>query len=105
MFPRHIIPGTLLSAIVVLSPTVPVAHAEVNWDAVAACESGGNWHINTGNGYSGGLQWAPGTWSRWKAPEDPTPAAAASREAQIAAAERLYTVAGTSPWPQCGKHS
>ena len=40
----------------------PLAEAEPNWDAVAMCESGGNWSANTGNGFYGGLQFAPGTW-------------------------------------------
>ena len=52
--------------------TQPAAHADVDWDSVAQCESGGNWAINTGNGYSGGLQWLPATWSANKAPDDPS---------------------------------
>lgn len=43
------------------APPVPVAYS-VNWDAIAQCESGGNWSINTGNGYYGGLQFTAGTW-------------------------------------------
>ena len=83
----------------------PIALADtVNWDAIAACESGQNWHINTGNGYSGGLQWAPGTWAANKPAGAPASAAAASREQEIAAANRLFAKAGTSPWPVCGAH-
>lgn len=91
---------TLLSSIV----PIPAAHGQpgVNWDAVAACESGGNWSINTGNGYAGGLQWAPGTWAANKPPGAPAQASQASREQQIEAANRLYAKAGLAPWPVCG---
>lgn len=81
----------------------PIAGAYPNWDAIASCESGNNWHINTGNGYQGGLQWAPGTWAAYKPAGAPASAAAATREQEIAAANRLYAMSGTSPWPTCGR--
>jgi len=80
----------------------PIAAAYPNWDAIAQCESGGNWSINTGNGYSGGLQWAPGTWAANKPAGAPASASAASRAQEIAAANNLYAKAGVSPWPVCG---
>lgn len=46
-----------------LSLAISEANAEPNWDAIAQCESGGNWSANTGNGYYGGLQFSPGTWA------------------------------------------
>lgn len=75
----------------------------VNWDAVAKCESGGNWAINTSNGYEGGVQFLNSTWRSVKAPDDPPHAYQASREQQIAAAERLLARSGIGQWPVCGK--
>ena len=55
---------TALAVAAPLSSTVSSADAATSrtWNRLAECESGGNWHINTGNGYYGGLQFAPGTW-------------------------------------------
>ncbi|MDT7799598.1 MAG: resuscitation-promoting factor RpfA [Actinomycetota bacterium] len=71
-----------------------------NWDAIAQCESGGNWSINTGNGYYGGLQF---TQSTWKAYGGTGSAQGASREQQIAVAERVLQGQGIGAWPVCGK--
>ncbi|WP_290061560.1 transglycosylase family protein [Amycolatopsis solani] len=71
-----------------------------NWDAIAQCESGGNWSINTGNGYYGGLQF---TQSTWKAYGGTGNAQNASREQQIAVAERVLQGQGIGAWPVCGK--
>lgn len=68
------------------------------WDRIAQCESGGNWHINTGNGYSGGLQFAPSTWSSNGGGDFAARADLASREQQITVANRLYAKAGLGPW-------
>ncbi|ORW51596.1 Resuscitation-promoting factor RpfC [Mycobacterium parmense] len=73
-----------------------------NWDAIAQCESGGNWHANTGNGEYGGLQFKPGTWARYGGVGNP---ADASREEQIAVANRLFADEGVEPWPKCGAES
>ena len=76
------------------------AHADsVNWDAVAACESGGNWAINTGNGYYGGLQFSMGTWHSNGGSGSPH---AASREEQIRVAENVLRSQGIGAWPTCG---
>lgn len=69
------------------------------WDRVAQCESGGNWHIDTGNGYSGGLQFAPGT---WRSNGGHGSAANASRSEQIRVAERVLRSQGPGAWPVCG---
>lgn len=69
------------------------------WDQIAQCESGGNWNINTGNGYSGGLQFAPGTWAKYG--DGSASAAGASKEAQIAAAEKVLAAQGWGAWPSC----
>jgi len=73
------------------------------WDRLAACESGGNWHINTGNGYYGGLQFSLGTWLAYGGGSYAGRPDLASREQQIAVAERLRAVSGFSPWPACGR--
>lgn len=71
----------------------------VNWDAIAACESGGNWAINTGNGYYGGLQFSPGTWSSNGGSGMPHNA---SRSEQIRVAENVLRTQGIGAWPSCG---
>lgn len=73
-----------------------------NWDAIAQCESGGNWHANTGNGEYGGLQFKPATWAQYGGVGNP---AAASREQQIAVANRVFADQGVEAWPKCGAQS
>ncbi|MGV8847922.1 MAG: transglycosylase family protein [Propionibacteriaceae bacterium] len=68
------------------------------WDKVAQCESGGNWHINTGNGYYGGLQFSYSTWLGAGGGEFAPRADLASREQQITVANRLYATSGLSQW-------
>ncbi|GAA1388813.1 hypothetical protein GCM10009613_26770 [Pseudonocardia kongjuensis] len=68
------------------------------WDRLAECESGGDWSINTGNGYSGGLQFAPSTWQAFGGEGA---AHEASREEQIAVAERVQEGQGWGAWPAC----
>jgi LysM repeat protein len=68
------------------------------WDRLAQCESGGNWSINTGNGYSGGLQFASGT---WRAHGGTGSAHNASRAEQIRVAERVRASQGWGAWPAC----
>jgi hypothetical protein len=72
----------------------------MNWDAVAACESGGNWAINTGNGYYGGLQFTMGTWRANGGSGSPSQA---SREEQIRVAENVLRSQGRGAWPVCGR--
>ncbi len=74
----------------------------LNWDAVASCESGGNWHINTGNGFYGGLQFDLGTWKSNGGGQYAARPDLASREEQISVATSLYDKRGSSPWPVCG---
>jgi len=79
----------------------PVHHAySVNWDAIAQCESGGNWSISTGNGYLGGLQFTPST---WRANGGSGSANNASREEQIRVAENVLHSQGIGAWPVCGR--
>jgi hypothetical protein len=72
----------------------------MNWDAVAQCESGGNWAINTGNGYYGGLQFSLGTWRSNGGAGSPH---AASRDEQIRVAENVLRSQGRGAWPVCGR--
>jgi hypothetical protein len=69
-----------------------------SWDALAQCESGGNWSINTGNGYYGGLQFSLSTWQGVGGTGYPHEA---SRETQIAMGQRLYASSGWHAWPAC----
>ena len=71
------------------------------WDIIARCESGGNWHINTGNGYYGGLQFAQGTWEAYGGLSYASRADLASREAQISVAEQVKADQGFGAWPVC----
>jgi len=71
----------------------------VNWDAIAQCESGGNWGINTGNGHYGGLQFKPATWNANGGVGSP---AGASRAEQIRVAENVLRTQGLGAWPKCG---
>ncbi len=81
-------------------PPPPQQAYSVDWDAIAQCESGGNWAINTGNGYYGGLQFTPGT---WHANGGAGSAANASREEQIRVAENVLANQGIGAWPVCGR--
>jgi resuscitation-promoting factor RpfE len=75
--------------------------SSVNWDAVAACESGGNWSINTGNGYYGGLQFDLHTWTAYGGGQYASLPSGASREQQIAVAEKVKAAQGWGAWPVC----
>ncbi|TLH70909.1 transglycosylase, partial [Mycolicibacterium cosmeticum] len=79
------------------------AATDGQWDQVARCESGGNWAINTGNGYQGGLQFSPGTWSSHGGGEYAPAAHLATKEEQIAVAERVLASQGKGAWPVCGR--
>lgn len=78
----------------------PANADSVNWDAIARCESGGNWAINTGNGYFGGLQFLPATWSANGGSGMPH---TASRSEQIRVAENVLRTQGIGAWPTCGR--
>lgn len=81
------------------APAPPAEAYSVDWDAIAACESGGNWSINTGNGYYGGLQFTPGTWRANGGAGLPQNA---SRAEQIRVAENVLHSQGIGAWPVCG---
>ena len=78
----------------------------VDWDAIASCESGGRWNLNTGNGFWGGLQFTPGTWFAYGGgPFDGSGPFPYSRSAQIAVAQRVVADRGLSAWPYCGRYA
>jgi peptidoglycan hydrolase-like protein with peptidoglycan-binding domain len=72
------------------------------WDSVASCESGGNWSINTGNGYYGGLQFSGSTWRAYGGSSYAPRADLASRTEQITVAQRVLASQGPGAWPTCG---
>ncbi|WP_329548474.1 LysM peptidoglycan-binding domain-containing protein [Streptomyces sp. NBC_01356] len=71
------------------------------WDRIAKCESGGNWHINTGNGYYGGLQFSASTWRAYGGGAYAATADKASKGAQIAVATKVQRAQGWGAWPTC----
>ncbi len=77
-----------------------VANGSV-WDSLAQCESGGNWSINTGNGFHGGLQFTPSTWAGFGGTAYAPSAEMASREQQIAVAQKVQASQGWGAWPAC----
>jgi resuscitation-promoting factor RpfA len=79
------------------------AAPDTEWDQVARCESGGNWAINTGNGYQGGLQFSPGTWSAHGGGQYAPAANMATKDQQIAIAEHVLASQGRGAWPVCGR--
>jgi murein DD-endopeptidase MepM/ murein hydrolase activator NlpD len=83
------------------------AHAESAgvWDKVANCESSGDWHINTGNGYYGGLQFTSSTWKSFGGTVYASRADLASRNEQIAVAERVLRSQGPGAWPVCSRQA
>jgi resuscitation-promoting factor RpfC len=103
---KAVIKGLLATAISGALAVVPMAlstgtaHADsVNWDAIAQCESGGNWSTNTGNGHYGGLQFKPATWASNGGVGNP---ATAPRAEQIRVAENVLRTQGLKAWPKCG---
>jgi hypothetical protein len=94
------ISGALAVVPMALDGATATAHADsVNWDAIAQCESGGNWSINTGNGAYGGLQFKQATWTSNGGVGSP---ATASRSEQIRVAENVLANQGLEAWPTCG---
>ncbi|MBB2992404.1 hypothetical protein FHR72_003903 [Mycolicibacterium iranicum] len=94
------ISGALAAVPMAMEGGTATARADsVNWDAIAQCESGGNWGINTGNGHFGGLQFKQTTWSANGGIGNP---AAAPRREQIRVAENVLRTQGLKAWPKCG---
>ena len=100
--------GIAATAAVAAAPVVAVAApasaaSGATWDRLAQCESTGNWSINTGNGYYGGLQFSSSTWKGFGGGDYASRADLASREQQIATAEKVLAVQGWGAWPACSR--
>jgi len=85
------------------SSSAPSAPSGSVWDRLAQCESGGNWSINTGNGYHGGLQFSRSTWQAYGGGQYAPTADKASRSEQIAIAKKTQASQGWGAWPACTK--
>lgn len=101
---RSLLRLAVAGAVVVGAPVALAGTANAapdsDWDRLAQCESGGNWSINTGNGYYGGLQFSPTTWRAFGGTGMPHQA---SRSQQIAVAERTLAAQGWNAWPACSR--
>ncbi|MFC9536297.1 transglycosylase family protein [Streptomyces sp. NPDC056975] len=89
-------------AVPLMGATGASAATASEWDAVAQCEAGGNWSINTGNGYYGGLQFSSSTWAAYGGTAYASTADKASKAQQIAVAEKVLASQGKGAWPSCG---
>jgi len=94
------IAGALAVAPIALGAGTANADGGVNWDAVAQCESGGNWSTATGNGYYGGLQFTMSTWHANGGSGSPHQA---SKDEQIRVANNVLKSQGIGAWPVCGR--
>ncbi|WP_103529726.1 MULTISPECIES: transglycosylase family protein [Streptomyces] len=90
-------------AIPLMGATGAQAASVDTWDKVAQCESTGNWSINTGNGYYGGLQFSQSSWEAAGGAQYASRADLASKDQQIATAEKLLAMQGPGAWPHCGQ--
>ncbi|MFD0418839.1 transglycosylase family protein [Streptomyces sp. NPDC127108] len=93
--------AALLAPLALLAASGQAAADSGVWDRIARCESGGNWQTNTGNGYSGGLQFSAGTWRAYGGTAYAPTAAQASKAQQIAVASKVQRAQGWGAWPSC----
>ncbi|WP_404385055.1 transglycosylase family protein [Knoellia locipacati] len=101
---RAVVGGTLLAvtaSAAVVGLATSAGASETVWDRVAQCESGGNWSINTGNGYYGGLQFSSATWKAFGGQQYATSANLATKAQQILVAQAVLKVQGPGAWPTC----
>nr|WP_243876165.1 transglycosylase family protein [Streptomyces sp. 846.5] len=94
--------GTAGIALPLIGATSASAASVSTWDKVASCESGGDWSINTGNGYYGGLQFSASTWSAYGGGQYASTADHATKGQQISIAEKVLASQGPGAWPVCG---
>ncbi|UUU34980.1 LysM peptidoglycan-binding domain-containing protein [Streptomyces sp. CA-210063] len=98
--------AALLAPLGLLAVTGSAAAADSGvWDRIAKCESGGNWRINTGNGYYGGLQFAAATWRAYGGTAYAATADQASKAQQIAIATKVQRAQGWGAWPTCARRA
>ncbi|WP_327429283.1 transglycosylase family protein [Streptomyces sp. NBC_01236] len=93
--------GVAIAAPLMAAGSASAATAS-EWDTVAQCESGGNWSINTGNGYYGGLQFSASTWAAYGGTAYASTANLASKSQQITIGEKVLAAQGKGAWPTCG---
>ena len=93
-------PGAAVTSPAPLPSGTLAAPAEP-WDTIARCETGGDWHADTGNGYQGGLQLSPGTWSAYGGGQFAPQADDASREHRILVGDRVRAEQGWQAWSNC----
>ncbi len=96
--------GATVVGLGVLSTPAQAATASHDWSGVAQCESGGNWSINTGNSFYGGLQFTQSTWAADGGTAFAPRADLATPGQQVTVAERVLASQGIGAWPVCGKH-
>src|SRR4051812_1980028 len=94
--------GAALVGATIAAPAAEARNVYRVWDRVAACESGNHWHINTGNGFYGGLQFSASTWSGYHGGKYASRADKATRLEQIEVARRVLASQGPGAWPVCG---
>ncbi|NEB75616.1 transglycosylase family protein [Streptomyces sp. SID14478] len=94
--------GVLVIAGTGSASAAPAAAPTGSWDSVAQCESGGNWAANTGNGFSGGLQFTQSTWAAYGGTQYAANAHQASKGEQINVANKVLASQGKGAWPHCG---
>jgi hypothetical protein len=99
-----VVAGTAALGTALALGATPAQAASHDWTGVAHCESGGNWHINTGNGYYGGLQFSASTWRGYGGGQYASRADLATPAQQIAVAESVLAGQGVGAWPVCGKY-
>jgi len=100
-----ILAGLALTLGIALAGSLPAQAATTVWDRVAKCESGNRWHINTGNGYYGGLQFSSSTWKGFGGRKYGSQAHKATKAEQIAIARRVLAVQGPRAWPTCSRRA
>jgi hypothetical protein len=100
-----IIAGLALTLGIALAGTPAQAATTTVWDKVAKCESGNRWHIATGNGYYGGLQFSSSTWRGFGGRKYASQAHKATKAEQIAIARRVLAGQGAGAWPTCGRRA
>ncbi|AZK94449.1 MULTISPECIES: transglycosylase family protein [Streptomyces] len=93
---------TVAVAAPIMGATSASAATAAEWDKVAQCESGGNWSINTGNGYYGGVQFSSSTWAAFGGTKYAPNAHLATKAQQIEIAEKTLAGQGKGAWPKCG---
>jgi resuscitation-promoting factor RpfA len=89
-----------ITPVVATAPSADAASART-WNRIAQCESGGRWHINTGNGYYGGLQISRSTWNGYGGRKFASYPHHATKREQIRVAERIQNGQGWGAWPSC----